>query len=48
LISPWQALMRRWLRTQSKTTSDSSMPMGMSRCGLCDSCAATDTASKPM
>ena len=29
-------------------TSDSIMPIGMSRCGRCDSCAATDTASKPM
>ena len=29
-------------------TSESSMPIGMSRCGLCDSCAATDTASKPI
>ena len=29
-------------------TSDSSMPIGRSRCGRCDSWAATETASKPM
>ncbi|MNW18753.1 hypothetical protein D3C71_2184380 [compost metagenome] len=28
--------------------SEAIMPIGMSFCGLCDSCAATDTASKPM
>ena len=30
------------------TTSDPRMPIGISRCGLRASCAAVDTASKPM